>query len=141
MDRAWTYNVTSTYPSCPGGTHEQRVIGTDTIEGRDVFRILGFCGVEGETHIDGDVAEDRYDWGPLGWTRMLDEPVEEGHAWMTTNGSATFGMHYERATGDDCWTVVQDVSYTSTWTYCRGVGLVRFEMIDLGGGTIRAELQ
>jgi len=75
---------------------------------------------------------------------MLDEPVEEGHTWTTTNGSATFGMHYTRAVvagHDDCWTVVQEVSYTSTWTYCRGVGLVRFELVDLGGGTIRAELQ
>ena len=71
---------------------------------------------------------------------MLDEPVEDGHAWTTTNGSATFGMRYEDA-GNDCWTVVQEVSYTSTWTYCRGVGLVRYEMIDLGGGTIRAELR
>ncbi len=144
MDRAWTYDVTSTYPSCPGGIHEQRVIATNTIDDLPTFRVLGFCGLEGETHVDGDVAEDHYDWGPVGWTRMLDEPVEDGHAWTTTNGSATFGMHYERATvggHDDCWTVVQEVSYTSRWTYCRGVGLVRFEMIDLGGGTIRAELQ
>jgi hypothetical protein len=141
VDRTWTYDVTSTYPSCPGGVHEQRVTGTDTIDGRAVFRVLGFCGVEGESFVDGDLVEDRYDWGPVGWIRMLDEPVEDGHAWTTTNGSATFGMHYERATGDDCWTVVQDVSYTSTWTYCRGVGLVRYEMIDLGGGTIRAELR
>jgi hypothetical protein len=37
--------------------------------------------------------------------------------------------------------VVQEVSYTSTWTYCRGVGLTRYEMIDLGGGTIRAVLR
>jgi hypothetical protein len=141
VDRTWTYDVTSTYPSCPGGTKEQRVLGTDTIDGRTVFRVLGFCGIEGATFVDGDVVEDHYDWGPVGWTRSLDEPVEDGHAWTTTNGSATFGMHYERASGDDCWTVVQEVSYTSRWTYCRGVGLVELEMIDLGGGTIRAELR
>lgn len=138
--RTWTYDVMSTYPSCPSGVVEQRVLGSETIDGRDVFRIRGFCGSEGRTFIDGDLVEDYYDWGPLGWTRQLDEPVEDGHAWTTTNGSATFGMHYERV-DDDCWKVVQEVSYTSTWTYCRGVGLTRFEMIDLGGGTIRATLR
>ena len=140
-DRTWTYDVTSTYGSCPSGVVEQRVLGTETVDGRDVFRVRGFCGSEGRTFVDGDTVEDYYDWGPLGWTRQLDEPVEDGHAWTTTNGSATFGMHYERAEGADCWTVVQEVSYTSTWTYCRGVGMTRFEMIDLAGGTIRATLR
>jgi hypothetical protein len=143
VGRTWTYDVVSTYPSCPAGAREQSVVGTGEIDGRATFRVRGFCGLEGESHVDGDLVEDHYDWGPLGWTRMLDEPVEQGHAWSTTNGSATFGMHYEVAgemAGAECWTVVQDVSYTSTWTYCRGVGLVRYEMIDLGGGTIRAEL-
>jgi hypothetical protein len=145
IDRAWTYDVVSTYPSCPGGQREQRVIGTSTIDARPTFRVRGFCGVEGESSVDGDRVEDHYDWGPIGWTRILDEPVEAGHAWTTTNGSATFGMHYEEAGSVgghvDCWKVVQEVSYTSHWTYCRGVGLVRFEMIDLGGGTIRADLR
>ena len=27
------------------------------------------------------------------------------------------------------------------WVYCRGQGLVRYEMVDLAGGTIRATLQ
>ncbi len=141
VDRTWTYDVTSTYQSCPSGVVEQRVIGTETIDGREAFRVRGFCGSEGSTFVDGDTVEDYYDWGPVGWLRQLDEPVEDGHAWTTTNGSATFGMHYERAEGADCWTVVQEVSYTSNWTYCRGIGLTRFEMIDLGGGTIRATLR
>ncbi len=140
VDRVWTYEVTSTYPSCPGGVREQRVLGTETIDGRETFRVLGFCGVEGSTHVDGDTVEEHYNWGPLGWTRVLDEPVEDGHTWTTTNGSATFGMRYRRDS-DECWTVIQEVSYTSTWTYCRGVGLTKFELIDLGGGTIRATLR
>ena len=142
--RSWSYDVTSTYSSCPSGTHEQRVTGTGSIDGRDTFKILGFCGLAGETFVDGDLVEDHYDWGPVGWTRQLDEPVTIGHAWSTTNGSATFGMHYAAATvagHDDCIQVVQDVSYTSTWTYCRGVGLVTYNMVDLGGGTIHAELR
>lgn len=144
VDRTWTYDVTSTYPSCPAGEHVQRVTGTGSIDGRSTFKVLGFCGLEGESFVDGDVEEDHYDWGPVGWTRMLDEPVAAGHAWSTTNGSATFGMHYEAATvpgRDECFTVVQEVSYTSTWTYCRGVGLVTYDMVDLGGGVIHAELR
>jgi hypothetical protein len=77
--------------------------------------------------------------------RSLDEPVAAGHTWTTTNGSATFSMTYSNAGTvggySDCWKVTQNVSYTSYWIYCRGVGLVRYEMIDLGGGTIRAELR
>jgi hypothetical protein len=145
VGRAWTYDVVSTYPSCPGGQREQVVIGTGSIEGRATFRVTGFCGATGETTIEGDRVEDYYDWGPVGWYRSLDEPVTDGHTWTTTNGSATFTQTYDElgafAGHDDCWKVTQNVSYTSYWIYCRGVGLVKYEIIDLGGGTIRAELR
>lgn len=42
---------------------------------------------------------------------------------------------------DECWKVTQQVSYTSYWIYCRGIGLVTYEIVDLAGGTIHAELQ
>ena len=138
--RSWTYDVTSTYPSCPGGQHEQRVVGTGMTDGRATFEVLGFC-----VSVEGDRVEDYFTWGPKGWLRSLDEPVAAGHTWTTTNGSATFTMTYSAAGSvgayPDCWKVTQNVSYTSYWIYCRGVGLVRYEMIDLGGGTIRAELR
>ncbi|MEO8699677.1 MAG: hypothetical protein ABI867_06520 [Kofleriaceae bacterium] len=143
--RVWTYDVVSTYSSCPGGRHDQRVTGVSTTEGRSTFDIQSFCGPTGKTFIDGDVVEDYYDWGPTGWLRSLDEPVADGHTWTTTNGSATFSMTYSDAGSvgghDDCWKVTQNVSYTSYWIYCRGVGLVAYEMIDLGGGTIKADLR
>lgn len=37
--------------------------------------------------------------------------------------------------------MIQNVTYTSFSIYCRGVGMVHYEMVDLGGGTIRADLK
>lgn len=145
VGRTWTYDVTSTYASCPAGTAETRVLSQGTTDGRPTFSVQGFCGLVGNTNVDGDRVDEYYDWGPTGWMRSLDEPVSDGHEWTTTNGSATFTMTYSDAgtvgTYDRCWKVTQNVSYTSYWVYCRGVGLVTYEMIDLGGGTIRAELR
>jgi hypothetical protein len=144
LDRTWTYDVLSTYASCPGGRREQRVVGMQAIEGRETFEVAGFCGLSGRTFVDGDRVEEYYDWGPTGWYRSLDEPVVDGHTWTTTNGSATFTQTYEElgafAGHADCWKVTQNVAYTSYWIYCRGIGLVKYEMVDLAGGKIRAEL-
>lgn len=140
VGRTWTYAVTSTYTNCPGGMKEMRVLSESMREGRPTFEVRGFCGLTGHTSVANDRVEEYYDWGPTGWMRSLDEPVQDGHTWTTTNGSATFGMRYS-AEGADCWRVTQQVSYTTYWVYCRGKGLVRYEMVDLAGGTIKAELQ
>lgn len=146
VGRTWTYDVTSTYPSCPGGQREQRVVSKGTTDGRETYRVASFCGgTEVNVSAAGDRVDSYYDWGPKGWYRMLDEPVADGHVWTTTNGSATFTQTYDQL-GDhggrkNCWKVIQNVTYTSYWIYCEGVGLVFSEMIDLGGGTIRAELR
>jgi hypothetical protein len=145
VGRTWAYDVTSTYASCPAGTVEMKVLSSGTTDGRATFEVRGFCGLTGHTSVDGDLVEDYIDWGPPGWMRSLDEPVAAGHTWTTTNGSATFTMTYSDAGTvaghSDCWKVTQNVSYTTYWIYCRGTGLVRYEMIDLGGGTIRADLR
>lgn len=143
IGRTWTYAVTSTYASCPGGSREVRVLGEPVVDGRKTFQVRGFCGLVGHTSVEGDRVEEYFDWGPKGWMRALDTPVVEGHTWQTTNGSATFGMTYAKTTVagySDCWKVTQQVSYTTYWIYCRGTGLVRYELVDLAGGTIRAEL-
>ena len=143
VGRTWTYAVTSTYSSCPGGSREMRVLSQGTTDGRATFEVTGFCGLTGHTNVEGDRVEEYYDWGPKGWMRALDTPVTAGHTWQTTNGSATFGMTYSAATVagyTECWKVTQQVSYTTYWIYCRGTGLVRYELVDLAGGTIRAEL-
>jgi len=144
LDRSWTYQVISTYASCPGGERDQRVTGTGEVDGRATFVVAGFCGLSGQVSVAGDRVDQYYDWGPTGWYRMLDEPVVDGGTWTTTNGSATFTQTYAEL-GDyagraGCWKVIQNVSYTSYWIYCRGVGLVKYEMVDLAGGTIRADL-
>ena len=144
VGRRWTYDVTSTYPSCPGGSHQTTVVAEGTTDGRPTFTVQGFCGLTGHENIDGDQVDDYYDWGPTGWSRSLDAPVSAGHTWTTTNGSATYTMTYSDAGTvggyPSCWKVTQNVSYTSYWIYCRGIGLVKYEMIDLGGGTIKAAL-
>lgn len=145
VGRTWTYDVTSTYQSCPAGMRDTEVVAATTTDGRPTFEVRGFCGLTGHTSVDGDRVEEYFDWGPTGWMRALDEPVAAGHTWTTTNGSATFTMTYSDAGTVDgyasCWKVTQNVSYTTYWIYCRGVGLVRYEMVDLAGGTIRAELR
>ncbi len=142
--RIWTYDVTSTYASCPGGRREQRVLGTGTTDGRPTFRVSSYCGFEVQTSVEGDRVESYYDWGPRGWYRYLDEPVADGHTWMTTNGSATFTQTYHALGTYEgrarCWKVVQNVSYTSYWIHCEGIGLVHAETVDLAGGVIRAKL-
>ena len=144
VGRTWTYTVQSTYSSCPAGTKQTRVMSAGTTDGRATYEVQGFCGLVGHTSIDGDRVDEYYDWGPTGWMRALDEPVTDGHSWQATNGSATFGMTYSNAGTmggySDCWKVTQQVSYTSYWIYCRAVGLVHYEMVDLAGGTIRADL-
>lgn len=144
VGRVWTYQIASTYPSCPSGTREARVLETGEIEDRSTFRMTGSCGAPAEVAVDGDVVDVWYDWGPTGWYRMLDEPVADGHTWTTTNGSGVFTQTYsalgEFGGHDDCWRVDQNVPYTSYWIYCRGVGMVWSELIDLAGGTIRHEL-
>jgi hypothetical protein len=145
VGRSWTYDVTSTYPSCPGGQRETRVLGAATMDGRPTLQVRSFCGLAGTTSVSGNRVEEYYDWGPTGWMRALDEPVVAGHTWTTTNGSATFTMSYSPAGTvngySDCWKVSQNVAYTSYWIYCRRIGLVRYEIVDLAGGTIRAELR
>lgn len=142
--RVWTYDVTSTYPSCPAGRREHRVLSKGTTAGRATFRVASYCGFQSDTSVEGSRVETYFTFGPTGWYRYLDEPVADGHTWTTTNGSATFTQTYDELGTyeghDRCWKITQNVSYTSYWIHCEGVGLVHAEMIDLGGGVIRAKL-
>ena len=145
VGRTWTYDITSTYPSCPAGQHDMQVTASGTTDGRATFDVTGFCGLAAPTSVVGDVVESYFDWGPTGWMRVLDEPVAANHTWTTTNGSATFTMTYSDAGTvaghDGCWKVTQNVQYTTYWIYCRGVGMVEYDLVDLAGGTIHAELR
>lgn len=146
VGRTWTYDVQSTYPSCPSGMRTTEVLGETNVDGKPAFRVVGICGDEVAMTVAGNVVESKYQSYP--WLRLLDEPVEEGHTWTTTNGAAEFGMTYSyvgdvttpAGTFSDCWRVTQEVSYTQDWTYCPGVGNVASTLVDLGGGSIIYEL-
>ncbi len=148
VGRKWVYDVTSTYASCPSGKGTFEVVGKVSGSSKK-FSARTECGGEGTYTVDGDEVEAAYEWNPDLAMRLLDAKVEDGHSWTTTNGSATFDMTYEKVgaletaagTFDDCWKVVQQVSYTATWTYCRGVGLVASDLRDLAGGTIETRLK
>lgn len=146
VGRSWTYDVTSTYPSCPAGMRTSTVTAETTVDGRSAYQVTSICGDTVAISVEGNVVESKYQDYP--WLRMLDEPVSDGHTWTTTNGAATFDMRYTSVgsvttpagTFADCWQVTQVVSYTQTWTYCAGVGQVASEMVDLAGGTITYQL-
>ena len=144
VGRTWTYDVTSTYPSCQSGTHDTKVTAASVAGGRQTLTVENYCGSIGYSNVMGDRVEEYYNYGPSGWMRSLDVPVSDGHTWRTTNGSTTFDMAYDHiGTYEghaDCWRVTQQVAYESSWIYCRAVGLVKYEMIDLAGGTIVADL-
>ena len=144
VGHTWTYDVTSTYPSCLSGTRETRVTSTAVVEGRASLTVENFCGSVGYSSANGDRVDEHYNYGPSGWMRSLDAPVRDGYTWRTTNGGAAFDMTYDDIGNfggyTRCWRVTQQVAYASSWIYCRGVGLVKYEMIDLAGGTIVADL-
>jgi hypothetical protein len=148
VGRSWTYQITSSYSSCPAGQGFFDVVGTTTVNGGTAFDVLSPCGYEGTYTETGDIVDDQYSTSNGTWFRDLDEPVMDGYSWTTTNGSATFSMTYSSAgtvtvpagTFTDCWMVTQGVPYTQTWTYCQGVGQVSSVMVDLSGGGISYQL-
>jgi hypothetical protein len=78
------------------------------------------------------------------WLKVIDPVLTEGHSWPYFNTS----YHWHRETSvtvpagtyTDCWTAVQDVSYTAYLTYCRGAGLVHSFSSDLAGSGWDAKL-
>ena len=134
---AWTFQVTAVGNGavCAPGSHEQRVVSADPVGGRDAFQMTSFCPAAGTGDYSlpgGDEVDDYYAGT---WGVVVDPMLVEGHAWSYFNTS----YHWHRegtvtvplGSYDDCWTAVQDVSYTAYQTYCRGVGLVRSYSADL----------
>ena len=44
VGRTWSYDVTSTYPSCPGGRHDTHVVSAGTTDGRATFEVATLTG-------------------------------------------------------------------------------------------------
>lgn len=148
IGRTWTYQVQSTYPFCASGERTMAVLDSASVPRGEGFVLRSHCGFESVVLVDGDITESQNTTGSGGWFRMTDEPTLNGHSWDTSNGQASFSMTYEElgrvetpaGAFDECWRVTQNVSYTMQWVYCRGVGMVSTNLVDLGGGYIRAEL-
>jgi hypothetical protein len=143
---AWTFQVSAVGNGavCAPGSHDQRVVSTDPVGGRDAFQMTSFCPAAGtgDYSLPGGDEVDYY-YGAT-WGVVVDPMLVEGHSWTYFNTS----YHWHRedtvtvpiGSFDDCWTAVQDVSYTAYQTYCRGVGLVRSYSADLNGDGWDAQL-
>lgn len=136
VGRSWTYRVDSDYGSCPTGQTSFNISPNPRSTGKIALPCRRPVATSEERTLlityapDGDVLDVKLDWNAFRvWMRYLDTPVQDGHTWETTNGSATFDMKYRRlgsvrvAAGkiEDCWEVAQQASITQRWVYCRGV--------------------
>jgi hypothetical protein len=147
MGDHWTYAIAAvgTGAVCAAGTHAQDVVSTNAVGGRAAFQMTSFCtGVAG-TNSYATSAGDEIDFYYQGtWAKLVEPMLVDGQAWTYFNTS----YHWRRdttvtvpaATYHDCWTAVQNVSYTAYLTYCRGAGLVRSYSADLGGNGWDAQL-
>lgn len=143
----WTYAVTAVGAGsiCAAGTHEQHVVSANAVGGRPAFQLTSFCSGIAGTYDYAPGTGDEVDFYYQGsWLTLVDPMLAEGHSWPYFNTS----YHWHRegvvtvpaGTYDDCWTAVQDVSYTAYMTYCRGVGLVRSYSSDLNASGWDAKL-
>lgn len=142
---SWTYDVTElgTYPLCPSGSHTGSVVSKGAKDGKpEAFGVKSLCENAGVLYyaVEGDLVQ--YD--AMGtWVIALDAPVKEGHAWST--GAATLTWHDAGAvtvpagTFDSCWKAAADGSEAYT-IFCRGVGPVRWHVIDASGNGYDAVL-
>lgn len=144
---SWTYTVAAVGGGsiCAPGTHMQAVTSATPAGGRAAFQLTSFCSAVTGTYdyaVSGDNEVDFFYQGS--WLTLVDPNLTEGHSWPYFNTS----YHWHRETSvtvpagtyDDCWTAVQDVSYTASLTYCRGVGLVRSYSSDLNSSGWDAKL-
>jgi hypothetical protein len=143
----WTYTVAAVGAGsvCAAGSHDQQVVSANAAGGRAAFQMTSFCtGIAGAGDYStpgGDEVDYLYQ---TTWAAIVDPTLVEGHAWTYFNTS----YHWHRETSvtvpagtyADCWTAVQNVSYTASLTYCRGVGLVRSYSSDLSGNGWDAKL-
>ncbi len=147
LGNSWTYSVAAVGGGsiCAAGTHEQHVVSANAVGSRAAFQMTNFCSGATSTYDYAPGTNDEIDfYYSSQWLTLVDGTLTEGHMWPYFNTS--YQWHRESAvtvpagTYDDCWTAVQDVSYTASLTYCRGVGLVRSYSSDLAGSGWDAKL-
>lgn len=144
---SWTYSVAAvgTGSICAAGVHEQHVVSENMVAGRAAFQMTSFCSAVAGTYDYAPRGDDEVDFYYQGsWLTLVDPTLTEGRTWPYF----TTSYHWHReatvtvpaGSYDDCWTAIQNVSYTASLTYCRGVGLVRSYSSDLAGSGWDAKL-
>jgi hypothetical protein len=134
VGHTWSYDVSEigTYPLCPSGRHDAKIISSGPRDGKTAFQAQSLCAYAGTFYYaaDGDVVY----WDNAGtWILSLDAPVTEGHTW--SNGVTSYVWHdagsvtVPAGTFTDCWKA-QDTGGPSFTIFCRGVGPVHWSYRD-----------
>ncbi len=144
LGRTWTYDVASVGGGfCANGSHDVKVLGQKTVDGRNAFEVSSFCSGVGSAYetVNGDQADVDYQGT---WNHFLDVPVQDGHSWPYFNTGYTWEsvptITVPAGTFTACWKAHQNVSYTAFGIYCRGVGMVQSYSQDLAGNGWDAKL-
>lgn len=145
-NRVWSFDVRAvgTGAVCAPGNYRDEVVGVTSMDGREVFEVQGWCSAVGTVQmtVQGDLVRVRYGDD---WIVVADEPVQEGHHWVST-GPVSYTWRdvgtvtVPAGTFDNCWKREQDVTYTAYTIFCRGIGPVRSYSEDLAGNGWDAEL-
>jgi len=143
----WTFTVAAVGAgsTCAPGTTSQTVVSADAVGGRPAFQMTSFCsGITGTYDYSAPGGDEIDFYYENAWAPLVDPTLVDGHSWTYFNTSYTWkretSITVPAGTYDDCWTAVQDVSYTAYMTYCRGVGLVRSYSSDLTSSGWDAQL-
>jgi len=147
VGNSWTFTVAAVGAGsvCDAGTYMQQVVSANPVGGRAAFQMTDFCtGISG-TYDYATPGGDEVDFYYSGsWLTLVDPMLVDGHTWTYFNTSYAWkresSVSVPAGTYSDCWTAVQQVSYTAYMTYCRGAGLVRSYSQDLAGNGWDAQL-
>jgi hypothetical protein len=144
---SWTYKVTAVGGGsvCAAGEYTSKVIGPKSVGGKDAFEVTGWCSASPGAQVIAPGAGDEVFFYYSGeWLTLLDGNVTEGYSWSYFNTSYKWkkegAVTVPAGTYNDCWSAVQNVSYTAYTTYCRGIGPVRSYSADLNGAGWDAQL-
>jgi hypothetical protein len=126
----WSYAITElTSEGCTSDiVPELIVMGTEEVDGRETFVLMGPCRWDGEARVAAVDDELQQFFGT--WETALAMPVETGHQWLVRG---TYLFEWRNAglvtvpagTFDDCWDRIGLDEPEWSRTYCVGVGPVR----------------
>jgi hypothetical protein len=128
---SWTYDVTITAAGsfCQSGTRSVAATGPQAYQSKQAFAVDDVCDQAVYTATEGG---DVYEWNGGFWAKSLPSPVQEGYTWVTDGvGDYSWKMQGSVTTPagvfSDCWLRDASDALTADKTYCKGVGLVRWD--------------